>query len=319
MRILILGAGGRYRTEASIARAAKSLGHTAMVVDALGWRRMLGPWSPRVIRWQFDHFKPEFVLCTRRAASAGEEILREILPLQPAALWYFDAAVPLPPQVVTIARIVPNVFATYGYQVEAFLKAGAAEAHFLPQGLDVYIDRPDATATPAERCDVSFVGSGQYQRRHSVLKALAQAVRLQVRGPYWDKGASDLPVAGGPVRGRNFARVVGGATISLGIDALPEQLQEKQGGTSNRIWRVLGAGGLFLGEYVEGCEMLAKHGEHVVWYRNPEEAVTLARQYLADRAGRRRIAAAGRAHALTYHTYAHRVTSILAAEGYRTT
>jgi hypothetical protein len=318
MRILILGAGGRYRTEASIARAAKSLGHTATVVDALGWRRMLGPWSPRVIRWQFDHFKPEFVLCTRRAASAGEEILREILPLQPSALWYFDAAEPLPPQVVTLARLVPRVFATYGYQVEAFQKAGAAEAHFLPQGLDVHIDRPDASATPAERCDVSFIGSGQYPRRHSILKALASVVRLQVRGPYWDK-AAELPVAGGPVRGRNFARVVGGATISLGIDALPEQHQEKQGGTSNRIWRVLGAGGLFLGEYVEGCETLARHGEHVVWYRNAEEAVTLARQYLSDRAARRRIAAAGRAHALTSHTYAHRLGNILAGEGYRTT
>jgi hypothetical protein len=318
MRILILGAGGRYRTEASIARAAKSLGHTALVVDVLGWRRMLGPWCPRVIRWQFDHFRPEFVLCTRRAASAGEEFLREVLPLQPSALWYFDGALPLPPQVVTIAQLVPRVFATYGYQVDAFRAAGAGEVHFLPQGLDVHIDRPDATATPAERCDVSFIGSGQYARRHAVLKALAEVVRLQVRGPYWEK-ATGLPVAGGPVRGRNFARVVGGATISLGIDALPESHQEKLGGTSNRIWRVLGAGGLFLGEYVEGCETLARHGEHVVWYRSAEEAVTLARQYLADRAGRKRIAAAGRAHALTHHTYAHRLTSILAGEGYRTT
>jgi hypothetical protein len=319
MRILILGAGGRYRTEASIARAAKSLGHTATVVDALGWRRMLGPWSPKVIRWQFDHFQPEFVLCTRRAVSAGEEILRDILPLQPSALWYFDAAEPLPAQVVTLARLVPHVFATYGYQVEAFRKAGAAQSHFLPQGLDLHIDRPDATATPDERCDVSFIGSGQYPRRHAILKALATAVRLQVRGPYWEKSAPELPIAGGPVRGRNFARVVGGATISLGIDALPEQRQETLGGTSNRIWRVLGAGGLFLGEYVEGCESLAKHGEHVLWYRSAEEAVTLAKQYLGDKVGRRRVAAAGRAHALTFHTYGQRLNNILAGEGYRMT
>lgn len=319
MRILILGAGGRYRTEASIARAAKSLGHTATVVDALGWRRMLGPWSPRAIRWQVDHFRPDFVLCTRRAVSAGGETLRALLPRQPSALWYFDAAVPLPAPVVALARMVPRVFATYGYQVDAFLAAGAAEALFLPQGLDVHIDRPDITAKPGEKCDLSFIGSGQYQRRHPILAELARHVRLQVRGPYWDKAGQEIPVSGGPVRGRNFARIVGGAGISLGVDALPEQRLERCGGTSNRIWRVLGAGGLFLGEHVEGVEALARHGEHVLWYKDAADAVALAKQYLGDRTARRRIAAAGRAHVLTCHTYAHRVVNILAGEGHPVT
>ncbi len=318
MRILILGAGGRYRTEASIARAARSLGHTATVVDALGWRRMLGPWSPRVIRWQVDHFRPDFILCTRRAVSAGGETLRALLPRQPSALWYFDAAAPLPAPVVALGRMVPRVFATYGYQVEAFRQAGAAEALFLPQGLDVHIDRPDTTATPNERCDVSFIGSGQYPRRYPILADLARHVRLQVRGPNWD-GVTEVPIAGGPVRGRQFARIVGGASISLGVDALPEQRLETRGGTSNRIWRVLGAGGLFLGEHVDGVEALARHEEHVLWYKDSAHAIELARHYLADRPGRRRIAAAGRAHALTSHTYAHRVVNILAGEGHPST
>jgi hypothetical protein len=319
MRILILGAGGAHRTEASLVRAAISLGHTATVLDALGWRRRLGPLGPGFLRWRTDRFAPDYILCTRHAIAAGEATLRRILRRADSAFWYFDAAAPLPEPVVALGRLTARVFATYGYQAEAFLAAGVPAAHFLPQGMDPVLDQPAESCPDAYRCEVSFVGSGQYPRRRAVLGTVARSCRMQIRGPGWEHAPADLPVAGGRVRGPEFARVVRGAAVSLGVDALPVQREETRGGTSNRLWRVLGAGGVFLGEHVPGVEAFARDGQHAVWYRTPEEAVDHIHRLLADPAERSRIAALGRAHALARHTYRDRLALLLAGQGYSST
>jgi hypothetical protein len=319
MRILILGAGGAYRTEASLVRAAEALGHVARVIDALGWRRRLGGASARLIRWRVDRFTPDFVLCTRHAAAVGADALPGLLRGRRSAFWFFDATTPLPPGAARLARLTERSFTTYGYQIEALRGAGAAEVHFLPQGMDPALDTPAASAPEAYRCDVSFVGSGQFPRRQEVLRELSAACRLQIRGPHWNGTSGDLPVVGGPVRGPQFCRVVRGAALSLGINALSEQGLERLGGTSNRLWRVLGAGGCFLGEWVDGVETFARHGEHALWYRSPAQAVALVHHYLADPEARSRIAEAGRRHALEHHTYTHRLARLLAGQGYTST
>jgi hypothetical protein len=316
MRILILGAGGAYRTEASLARAAEASGHEARVMDALGWRRRLGRTSARLIRWRVDRFAPDFVLCTRHAAAVGSDTLPVLLRGRRSAFWFFDAVRPLPPGAAQLARLTERSFTTYSYQMDALRTAGAADVHFLPQGMDPVLDTPAPAAPDTYRCDVSFVGSGQFPRRQEVLRELSAACRLQIRGPHWNGTSGDLPIAGGPVRGPEFSRVVRGAALSLGINALSEQGIERQGGTSNRLWRVLGAGGCFLGEWVDGVEAFARHGEHALWYQSPTDAVALARQYLLDPDARSRIGEAGRRHALERHTYAHRLARLLAGHGY---
>ena len=317
--MLILGAGGNHRTEASIARAATALGHTAIIVDTLGWRRRLGRLAPRFLRWEADRFEADYVLCTRHAIAAGFDTIGRVVARRDSAFWYFDAAAPLAEPVAALARVTARTFATYGYQVDAFRKAGAPVAHFLPQGLDPAIDYPAEHCPESFRCDVSFVGSGQYPRRYGLLQAVATSCRLQIRGPGWGSAPQILPIAGGRLRGHAFAEAVRGAAISLGVDALPFQREETQGGTSNRLWRVLGAGGLFLGEHVRGVDAFARDGQHAVWYRSPEEAIEQIRRLLVDPDLRSRIAGAGRAHALANHTYRHRLALLLAGQGYTST
>ncbi len=316
MRILILGAAGRHRSETAIARAALALGHDARVIDALAWRRRLGPWSERFLRWQADRFSPDLVLCTRHAITAGEAPLQALLRGRRSAFWYFDALAPLPAPVVRLARLTQQSFATYGFQVEALRAVGIAGAKFLPQGFDPASDGPADSAPQGYRCDLSFVGSGQYPRRYETLHAFQAVGSLQIRGPFWEEAPRDLPVAGGEIRGREFARVVRGAALSLGIHALDDQRHEHHGGTSNRLWKVLGAGGCFLGEYVDNIEEFARHGEHALWYRDAPQGAEIARAALADPALRARIAAQGRAHALAHHTYAHRLARLLEGQGY---
>jgi hypothetical protein len=319
MRVTILGAGGRHRTEASLARALRTLGHSASIVDALGCRRRLGRWAEPVIRWQVDRTEAELLLCTRHAIAAAESTLRAVFAGRSSAFWYFDSLIPIPEPVLRLARLTDRTFATYGDQVEELRVSGVAEVHFLPQGFDPAVDRPVDRAPARYRCDASFVGSGQYPRRYAMLRAIAGAMRLQIRGPEWNGAPADLPVAGGTVRGRQFSRVVRGAALSLGIDALETRDRERRGGTSSRLWRVLGSGGCFLGEYVDNIEEFARHGEHALWYRDIPQGVALARAALADQELRARIAAAGRAHALANHTYAHRLARLLAGQGYTST
>jgi len=220
---------------------------------------------------------------------------------------------------VRVARAVDQVFVTCTSQGDALRAAGVAETRFLPQGMDPATDRPALTAPAAYRCEVSFVGSGQFVRRHAVLQAVAAAAQLQVRGPRWEHAPPELPVAGGPVRGGEFARVVRAASISLGANALAVPPGERGGCTSNRLWRVLGCGGFYLGEMVTGIERLVAPGVHAAWYRTPAEAAELVRHYLGDAGARAQIREAGRAHALAHHTYAHRLTLLLAGQGYTST
>jgi hypothetical protein len=122
-------------------------------------------------------------------------------------------------------------------------------------------------------------------------------------------------VAGGEVRGRRFAQVVAGAAINLGASALPGQDQDRAS-ASNRMWKVLGCGGFYLGPRVPDIEAFARDGAHCRWYGSVEEAVAITRQALAEPGRREAIAAAGRAHALAHHTYAERVRLLVEGRGY---
>jgi len=108
---------------------------------------------------------------------------------------------------------------------------------------------------------------------------------------------------------------VAGAAISLGANAVPE-MAALTGSVSNRMWKVMGCGGFYLGEWSPGMDAFARGGEHCAWYQTADEAVALVRRYLGDPTARARIAEAGRRHALAHHTYAHRVRLLLEGRGY---
>jgi spore maturation protein CgeB len=312
MRVAVLGAGGPHKTEASIVRAARALGHDSLLVNVVGWARWAGPLAGRAVRWQVERFAPDYVLLTRHAILAGEPALRGILRGRERAFWYFDLQPK--PAVIALARIAERLCLTSYSQMDAFRAAGVPEVQFLPQGVDPERDVPAPTAPPDLRCDASFVGSGPYPHRHAVLRAVAAVCRLQIRGPGWERSYG-LPVAGGPVHGRRLAEVIRAAAISLGANAHPEQ-EQARASASNRMWKVLGCGGFFLGPWVEDMDAFAVDGRECAWYHSPSDAAARARWYLDRPEERDRIAAAGRAHALAHHTYAHRVALLLAKRGY---
>jgi spore maturation protein CgeB len=313
MRVAVLGAGGTHKTEASLVRAARALGHRSRLVNVVGLSRYMGPAAASAVRYLVEAFEPDFLVLTRHAILAGEATLRALLQGRAAAFWYFDAQPK--PAVLTLGRIVQRMYITYLAQLDAYRAAGIDEVRFLPQGVDPVTDYPADRAPSAFVCDASFVGSGQYPYRHAVLRAIAGACRLQIRGPGWDHAPRDLPVVGGAVRGRRLRQVIRGAAISVGASARPEQDADRAS-ASNRMWKILGCGGFYLGPYVQDIEYFASGDRHCAWYRSTPEAVEQVRHYVAAEEERHRIAREGRAHALRHHTYAHRLHLLLTGREY---
>jgi spore maturation protein CgeB len=313
VRIVVLGAGGAHKTEAAIVRAARSLGHDVRFVNSVGWARRLGTLGAGVAERLAAAFEPDLVLATRHAWRLGERRLTRLFAGRRSVFWFFD---PAPhPGTLELARLVDDLYITYRGQRGEYRAAGVKSVRFLPQGMDPDRDRP-ASPRPEMQCDVSFIGSGPYPHRWAILRAIAKVARLQIRGPGWEKAPKDLPVAGGPVHGEDFAAAIGSAAISLGADAVPAQGADVAS-ASNRMWKILGCGGHYLGPYVPGIEHFAADGVHCSWYRSEDEAVAKVRALLADPDSRRRIAEAGRDHALAHHTYAHRVALLVAGQEYQ--
>ena len=313
MRIIVLGAGGSRKTETSIVRAAQSLGHSCRMVNTVALSRWGGFLGGRTAKYLVDSFEPEFLILTRHAIELGDATLRRMVRGRGAVFWYFD---PKPKErVLQLGRLVGRMCVTYLAQVEQYRAAGIPEVRFLPQGVDPYHDVPAASFPRRFECDASFVGSGQYPYRFGVLREVARVSRLQIRGPGWRGAPADLPVAGGPVHGRRLAQVVRGAAISLGASAHPEQ-DSDQASASNRMWKILGCEGFYLGPYIPGIEAFARDNVHCAWYRDPPHAAELTRHFLRQPEERARIARAGRVHALAHHTYAHRVALLLEGKDY---
>lgn len=313
MRIAVLGAGGDQKTEASVVRAARALGHECRLINVVGWRRYAGPVAGRIVRYLTDAFEPDFLLVTRHTIELGDTVVKGLLQQRPAAFWYFD----LEPKeiVVRLGRLVGRMYVTYLGQVDAYRNAGVDRVEFLPQGVDPERDVPAASAPREYTCDTSFVGSGHSRYRDDVLRTVAAVSRLQIRGPGWIESPSDLPVVGGPVHGKQLAQVIRGAAISLGASSHAQQDTERFS-ASNRMWKILGCGGFFLGRQVEGIESFAADGQHCAWYRNAGHAAELTGHYMAHPEERERIARQGRTHALAHHTYAHRLALLLEGKGY---
>jgi spore maturation protein CgeB len=282
-----------------------------MVVDVPRWGRLLGGAARPLLERRISRFHPDQIIFTTRAERLGAGAVERLSAVTRTAFWYFD---PVPPaHIADLAARCHAIYVTYTHQLEAF-PADGPPVRFLPQGVDPFLDRPPAQVPERYRSEVSFIGSGQYPLRHDALRAAALVSRLEVRGPGWE-AAAGLPVVGGDIRGEEFAMAVAGADISLGLAAHVEQ-QLTHGSASNRMWKVLGVGGFYLGEYAPGIEQFARDGEHCAWFRSRDELIERVRYYLARPEDRRTIAAAGHAHALASHTYAHRLELLLAGKAY---
>ena len=315
MRVVVVGAGRNHKNEAAITRAVRSLGHECRLINAVTWTQNLGRFAAPLLSRRVESFDPDVLILGRHATVLGVERLRRLIRGRYSAFWYFDLRIPPIQDVLTLGGMADAMFTTYLPQVETYRTLGVPNVMHLPQGMDPELDRPANWIPRRYRCEVAFIGNGNSEYRQTMLRPIARKYELQIRGPGWRNAPTDLPVVGGPIFGRAYARAVGGAAISLGASSLAAQTSQIAS-ASNRMWKVMGCGGFYLGEWVQGIDAFGRDGVHCAWFRDAEQAVELVRHYLDHPDERRKIAAAGRRHALEHHTYAHRVQLLLQGRGY---
>jgi hypothetical protein len=117
---------------------------------------------------------------------------------------------------------------------------------------------------------------------------------LKLYGRGWQ--GSELSAARESVEPKQFAQICTSAKIILGIDSTTDMELY----FSNRTWFVLGSGGFLLTRYVKGLEKIFANHRHLVWFRDPEDALAQIRFYLAHDELRRKIARDG-------HEFVHRM------------
>lgn len=312
-RLAILGAWAPHRDEDAFARAARRLGVDTRVYDVLHWTQRAGRLASIAIERAVQRFEPDFILCTRDAYRLGAERLRRLFKHREVAFWYVDPDVH--PGVLELARICGTMYVTYAARRDYYRSEGIDIVRFLPQAVDRDRDIPATTFPERYRCDASFVGSGPYPHRWPVLAAVGDVCRLQVRGPGWQSAHAPFPIAGGPVHGSEFAAVIAGAAVSLGANSVPS-IASGYASASNRMWKIFGCGGAYVGEYVDGIEQFARPGEHCLWFRTPAECADQALSLMADPDQRRAMAQRAREHTLAHHTYEHRMHLLLTGTEY---
>ncbi len=311
MRVLILGRSRTSSAESSIQRALLRAGHAVALVDdrrtaQRAGRRLAGVW----LRARMRAFRPDRLI-VGKGRYVEPEVLAEACAGRRSVMWYHDLRVPPLDDIVERATRVDLVFLTAAGQIPEYEARGVRRVLFLPGALDAWMEGP---AEPARELatDVAFVGAGYDAYRAGLLVRLARRFRLRVWGPGWEPWSNQLDWAGRPARGPDLARICASARIVLGIDPSFQMAAPVRGYASNRMWRIAGCGGFFLGHASPGMRELLADGEHCAWYDDEEHAFAQIDRYLADEAARRRIRAEGRAFVAAHHTFDQRVENLLA-------
>jgi Glycosyl transferases group 1 len=313
VRVLIIGVDNPWRMERAVQRAMERAGHETLLFDDRRSARWVGRRLTQVrALLAARRFQPEFVFlskCRRLDVETVQKIVRDL----PNAMWYHDApyyaSVDRPEigHLIEIARVA-NVFFVTGFADE--WRAHGINARFLPSAAAIEVTpvAPD----PLFKTTVSFVGSGYDQQRADFLRALSKRVPTRVYGPGWEEWQGELDWNGGPVSGVDFGKACSSSVFALGI--LPAVAAGSTDYASNRMWRTILAGGLYLGPWAPVVDKFLLQNQHCIWYTDLHNCVQNIERLLADPWERERIRAAGEALVRQHHTFDARLPYLFSGE-----
>jgi spore maturation protein CgeB len=121
-------------------------------------------------------------------------------------------------------------------------------------------------------------------------------------------------VRGGPLNSVDFVKSVAGCKIAFNHMGHPmaPQMEEL---CNSRVFELLGCGACQIVDAKKDVVKLFKSGRELLYFRDQAEMLALVKRYLADDGERRALGARAREAALASHTYAQRLTELLAACG----
>ena len=281
---------------------AKKLGGEAMGIEVLN---KIGSWKPHIVLInKGERLSPEIV-----------RSIKQSTPQMFVALFFGDQRGMAMRDIARLGAACDMLLLSNAdpVQFECYRRLGVPRVMAWHTASDPDIYRP-VKPDPAFECDVAFMG-GNYThfpdsaKRAKLIHLVAQSdLKLRVYGGSWGGAVPCF----GKVYEKDFAIAVASAKVVLGINAYNDIHQY----TSNRTWNVLSCGTAVYATYsFAGMGDLFKSGEHLVSFRQVEQAVGMIQEIVDPRhdQDRARIAKAGRELVLCGHTYRHRAEQLLEA------
>lgn len=301
--------------EAATECALKRAGHETLIIDDRRIKRAIG-WSltQRIVKWQAERFRPDFIFLSKCLALDVETVAHIIKGI-PNAMWYHDPQWhkdtdrPDIGHIASVGKIADTFFIT-GFENE--WRANGLNAKFLPAAGDadiVPVPRDEKFAT-----DIAFIGTAYDITRANLLLQLAKRHQVRVYGLGWDEWRKELHWSGKPVEGKDFAKACSGCRIMMGINPARAAGEGGTSYTSDRTWMVMLAGGFYLGQGTPGLRKFLTDGEHCAWYSDAAECIEKADYYMNHPEERERIRVNGEKFVRAHHTYDQRIHNLLTGE-----
>ncbi|MEO6595072.1 MAG: glycosyltransferase [Planctomycetota bacterium] len=307
-RVLFFGKSmSRTRCTGALVQALREHGVDVRWRNLATLRRWFGNQAAnRLARADFRRFRPDvvFVFFRDLPAVLADEFRRDAR----LVIWCEEALEVLDGSIVDYFALADLVCMSNPARFPWLCERGLDNMAFLMSGFAPRFHHP--APHQAFRRDVAFIGGpGRKGQRASFMAEVAKRFDTEVFGRHWDRWDhlhTGLRVRG-TVDNRGYAKICASSRIVLGVN----EVNEDQYYFSNRTFLTLGCGAFHLTHYVPKLEEVFRDGEHLVWYRDEDEALAKIEDWLNRDVDRARVAAGGHAEVMRHHQYYHRVARIL--------
>ena len=300
----------------ALVRALRNQGLQVKWVNCSLLKRWIGSFGMRAVaRWLRKRFDPDLIFVFFH--DLPHVLVPEFTAEVPTVVWIEDSYKNITSEQLDYVRTARLVCLSTPSLVWAYRSLGIDNATFIMSGFSPVFHKPvDAVQPRADKQDyerdIAFIGGPGYMgNRPEFLSWLSEHHNLEIFGrrDSWQPYLKRLPNLKlvGEVRPRGYAEVCARSKIVLGLN----QTHDPSLYFSNRVFLTLACRGFHLMRYVPQMEQVFEHGEHLAWFRTPEECLAQVEYWLGNDEERLRVAQQGYELVLEEHRYDERVAEIL--------
>lgn len=222
------------------------------------------------IRDKLDEENPDLVVFSK-CAEISEDTIKFICERYKTCYWYMDPLTSLREDYLVKASYCSYVVTAVENTVPVFEKINP-NTFLVYEGFDGSIDKP---VDIEKQFDVSFIGSLHSSRKEMLMNL--QPNITNITGAY----------------GIDHARAVGASKININVST--------SGGASDRVFKVLAAGGFLLTSDWIGREKLFEDEKHLVIFKDKNDLQEKINYYLSNKNKRDEIAKSGNTQVQKYN------------------
>jgi len=307
MKILLAFPFGDLQTGVYIRNAFESVGCEVVSVDSKE--------NPQNVFTDSEKHNPDIVFCSREIGLLSEiQKIRENLPDIKTVCYNVDSRHSVKEWGKELLSLFNNVHIYYckpeGNIEESQKCCPDTTVHCLLEGIDpTEHKKEEITESDFSKYgfDVVFAGSKNEIYKTPIPYGRIGLINFLEKQDFDFKTVSFNPIGSGRFLGTDHNKLCQCSKIVLGHCGWADVRLSN----SARDFRVTGAGGFLLTEYVDGMEDLFELGKECETYKTLEECVEKIKYYIEHEEERKRIAESGYLRTIKDHTFANRMKQVL--------